>query len=567
MHRETSMERPSWLKMLSRRKNPGRVVNFCFIIVLFFSTLLTWREIVVLEDAYISSQRNNLENVAHEMDAQLQFNVDRLLFFRNGVQSAISTPLAFEVLDNARGEFEQKRHAPEWNIALDKRRTLPVYGVSDDFVNKTSILTRDNSLLENEITATLELGYLLRLSHNTQRLAERMLYVSRGGFFLSSDPDPNPKTIISTYYGLATSPWFAMQSQRNNPARGIRWNTIQASESIATEAQLVTASVPIDVNQYWFGVLAMDFSVSEMKAFLMSAVEGEKEGEYQLYDSRMNLIATSAGANDYPMRLTVREEAQLANDFGLDNRGGLRLVTSYISWEKLRNFDGVLLRIHHLHEGIRGDFGTITIALALVWMLFTAMLLIAWWVIRRMVANMAGLQESLQWRAWYDALTRLYNRGALFERAFDAVEECKLKQQPISVIQIDLDHFKRINDQHGHQAGDRVLSHAASLISSKIRDTDIAGRVGGEEFCVVLPGASRETALEIAERIRSRINVREILVGKGTTMRISASLGVSSSDENGQYDFELLQSVADSRLYQAKQGGRNRVCATDEDLL
>ncbi|WP_072171047.1 cellulose biosynthesis regulator diguanylate cyclase DgcQ [Trabulsiella odontotermitis] len=567
MQGETSEEKPSWLKMLSRRKNPGRVVNFCFVIVLFFSTLLTWREIVVLEDAYISSQRNNLENVAHEMDAQLQFNVDRLLFFRNGVQSAISTPLAFDVLNNARGEFEQKRQAPDWSITIDKRRTLPVFGVSDDFVNKTSILNRDNALLENEITATLELGYLLRLSHNSQRLAERMLYVSRGGFFLSSDPSQNAQAIISTYYGLVTSPWFAMQSQRNNPARGIRWNTIQASDSVATEAQLVTASVPIDVDHYWFGVLAMDFSVSEMKAFLMSAVEGEKEGEYQLYDSRMNLIATSAGTNDYPTRLTVREEAQLSHEFSFDNRGGVRLVTSYISWEKLRNFDGVLLRIHHLHEGVRGDFGSITIALALVWMLFTIMQLIAWWVIRRMVANMAGLQESLQWRAWYDALTRLYNRGALFERALDAVQDCKLKQLPISVIQIDLDHFKRINDQYGHQAGDRVLSHAASLISSKIRDTDIAGRVGGEEFCVVLPGASREMALEIAERIRSRINMREILVGKGTTMRISASLGVSSSEENGQYDFELLQSVADSRLYLAKQGGRNRVCASDVDTL
>ncbi|KNC94783.1 cellulose biosynthesis regulator diguanylate cyclase DgcQ [Trabulsiella odontotermitis] len=561
------MDRPSWLKRLSRRKNPGRVVNLCFIIVLFFSTLLTWREIVVLEDAYISSQRNNLENVAHEMDARLQFNVDRLLFFRNGVQSAISTPLAFEVLDNARGEFEQKRQAPAWNIALDKRRTLPVYGVSDDFVNKTSILTRENTLLENEITATLELGYLLRLSHSTQRLAERMLYVSRGGFFLSSDPKQNPQTIITTYYGLVTSPWFAMQSQRNNPGRGIRWNTLQEADSAATEAQKVTASVPIDVDQYWFGVLAMDFSVSEMKNFLLSAVEGEREGEYQLYDSRMHLIATSAGADDYPLRLTVREEAQLANDFGYDNRGGIRLVTSYISWEKLRNFDGVLLRIHRLHEGVRGDFGTITIALALVWMLFTAMLLFSWWVIRRMVANMAGLQESLQWRAWYDALTRLYNRGALFERALDAVQECKQKQLPISVIQIDLDHFKRINDEYGHQAGDRVLSHAASLISSKIRDTDIAGRVGGEEFCVVLPGASRETALEIAERIRNRINMREILVGKGATMRISASLGVSSSDENGHYDFELLQSVADRRLYQAKQEGRNRVCASDTSTL
>lgn len=81
-----------WWAKLTRRIRPDRVVNICFLVVLFFSTLLTWRETIVLEDAYISSQRNNLKNVTNDMDAQLQFNTDRLMFFRNGMQSALQIP-------------------------------------------------------------------------------------------------------------------------------------------------------------------------------------------------------------------------------------------------------------------------------------------------------------------------------------------------------------------------------------------------------------------------------------------------------------------------------------------
>ncbi len=93
-----------------------------------------------------------------------------------------------------------------------------------------------------------------------------------------------------------------------------------------------------------------------------------------------------------------------------------------------------------------------------------------------------------------------------------------------SVIQVDLDHFKAINDRFGHQAGDRVLSHAAGLISSSLRAQDIAGRVGGEEFCVILPGANLTQAAEVAERIRLKLN-EKMLIAKSTTIRISASLG------------------------------------------
>lgn len=261
--------------------------------------------------------------------------------------------------------------------------------------------------------------------------------------------------------------------------------------------------------------------------------------------------------------MSAREQAMLSYAFLHQNQGGIRLLTRYISWQKLNNFDGVLLRIHTLQEGVRGAFGTITIALTLMWLLFTLMLIISWLVILRMVRNMSVLQKSLEWQAWHDALTRLLNRGALFERAIATTRMCERTGRPISVIQLDLDYFKKVNGQHGHQAGDRVLSLVASTIASNIREGDLAGRVGGEEFCVVMPDTTLQVATAIAERIRIRIYSREILLCNDTSLRISASLGVSSSDDCAGFNFENLQSTADHRLYLAKQNGRNQVCFND----
>lgn len=554
-----------WWARVTRRIRPERVVNICFLIVLLFSTILTWRETIVLEEAYISSQRNNLKNVANDMDAQLQFNTDRLLFFRNGMQSALQMPLAFEVLRTAEKEFEYKRGQPDWRISLNNNRTLALNGVSDAFVSHTNLLSRDNALLGNEFMAAIELGYLLRLSSLTHQSVSRfeshMLYVSRAGFYLSSEEDKGGN-ITEDYYALATSPWFTRQSQRENPHRGVRWST-SFSHDKTPVAQKVTAAVPLDYQHYWFGVLAIQLSVNEMTQFLMQSVEDEEEGEYQLYDRRMNLIASSGQEKSRQTQLSQEVQAQLAHGYELANEGSVRQLSRYISWEKLRNFDGVLLRIHSLDEGIRGDFGSISIALTLLWLLFTSMLLISWLVIRRMVRNMSTLQDSLEWRAWHDMLTRLYNRGTLFERAAKALAYCQQVGQPLTVIQLDLDHFKSVNDKYGHQAGDRVLVHIGRVIRNKIRKHDLAGRVGGEEFCIVLPETSLEHARTIAERIRESINSREILVGKNQTLRVSASLGICSSEEMTRYDFQHLQSVADSRLYKAKEAGRNRVCAED----
>lgn len=555
------MDKPLWVRKLRRVSGPGHVVNYCFVAVLFFSTLLIWREVAVLEEAYVTNQRNNLENVAHEMDSLLLFNIDRMVFFRNGMQSALETPLDFEILRNAEQEYMSKRHDPIWSVALHNRRTLPVYGVSDAFVDSQSMLSRHDARTGNELMAALELGYLLRLVDENRGFNEGMLYISRSGFFTGTTLPKNAVQAQARYTHAIAAPWFTRQSQRNNPGRGVLWQTVFDGHE-QNDDPVVTASVPLDFRHDWLGVLSMDFSVREMKAFLVSAIKGGQEGEYQLYDSRFNLIASSASGNVLTL-LSAREQAMLSYAFSHQNQGSIRLLTRYISWQKLNNFDGVLLRTHTLQEGVRGAFGSITIALTLMWLFFTLMLIISWQVILRMVRNMSVMQKSLEWQAWHDALTRLLNRGALFDRAIAITRVCERTARPVSVIQLDLDYFKKVNDQHGHQAGDRVLSLVASTIASNIREGDLAGRVGGEEFCIVMPDTTLQMATAIAERIRIRIYNREILLCNDTSLRISASLGVSSSDDSAGFNFESLQSTADRRLYLAKQNGRNRVCFND----
>lgn len=552
------------LNIFHRYFVPGRVVNLCFVIVLVSSTLLTWREVVVLEDAYVTSQRNTLEKATSTLDRQMQMGVNLLLFFRNAMQAAMQTPLASDVLRNIQPEFARFRTQPYWQIDVDNRRTLAINGISDAAVAQNPLLNRNHAGVNDEMTAALELGYIMRLAAVAPALPQRAWYVSRAGFFLATDAQKNTAGIPSRYNSLLETRWFTGQSARDNPARNVRWYTSPLTQAGESD-QFVSASIPLDYAHYWYGVLAIEFSIASMKQRLKEALKEEDKGEYQLYDDRLNMIASSTLATLTPSYFDESDRWKLAQAMAQNTAGSIRLGSRFVSWQSLRHFDGTLVRVHTLREGLRGDFGTISIVLAMLWLLFTTMLLISWGVIRRMVSNMFRLQNTLQWQAWHDPLTRLCNRGALFDQAEQLSEACERAQLPFSVIQIDLDHFKNVNDRYGHQAGDLVLSQSARLISNSLRVNDVAGRVGGEEFCVLLPGSTLKQAGRMAERIRARIARKEILVHSNQTVHISASLGVSSTTEERNYTFEHLQSVADRRLYLAKRAGRNCVCDAEED--
>lgn len=545
----------------TRFRHPGRVVNLCFAIVLLCSTLLTWREVVVLENAYLAGQRNSLDTIATALDRHLQYGVDRLLFYRSAMEEALDAPV-IKPSQQALADFFAQRDSEGWLLNVNDKRGVPLRGVSDDYVEQTPYLNREEERLNRELTAASEFSYLMNSASADPALQRNMFYTSRAGFYLSpAAQEQEEARIRAHYHRLVNHPYFSAHSKRSNPARGVRWTHSQSP--VYQDDRSLTASVPLDHEQRWYGVLALDFRVDAVTQFLLESLEEDHEADIVLYDSHFQVIAATQSTTHRGSLLTAEQKATLAQMMKKGTEGDYRLGARFISWARLSYFDGVLVRVDTLAQSASGEFGKITLVLALLWLLFTSMLILSWVVIRRMVRDMYQMQHHLQWRAWYDTLTRLYNRGAFFDRAKNAAARCREQNQPCAVIQLDLDHFKSINDRFGHQAGDRVLSHAAGLVSQTLRAEDIAGRVGGEEFCILLPGATRDEAERVAERIRTRLNAREILITQNTTLRISGSLGVSGAQEEGTYDFEQLQLVADRRLYLAKQSGRNGVRARD----
>lgn len=174
------------------------------------------------------------------------------------------------------------------------------------------------------------------------------------------------------------------------------------------------------------------------------------------------------------------------------------------------------------------------------------------------ISERRKLEEELVRQARTDMLTGLPNRRHFLELAQQELVRAKRYGNLFSILMIDLDEFKSVNDEHGHQTGDRVLVKFAEICRNTIRSFDIAGRMGGEEFAVLLPETEMDRAFEAAERLRQRIFDAEMAAESGKVFRFSVSIGVATlSPESDNID-SLLGS-ADRALYAAKRSGRNRV--------
>lgn len=176
-----------------------------------------------------------------------------------------------------------------------------------------------------------------------------------------------------------------------------------------------------------------------------------------------------------------------------------------------------------------------------------------------LAAKIAGdAQEALKEQALKDGLTGLWNRRAIFAMLEREVCRAQRDRFPITLLMIDLDHFKNINDTHGHLTGDEVLREAAGRLVEAMRPYDFAGRYGGEEFLVVLPSCSSHNAVQRAEDFRRAIAERPVPTGRGP-IAVTCSLGVAAYD--GAMPPEDLIHCADQALYRAKRQGRNCVSA------
>lgn len=173
------------------------------------------------------------------------------------------------------------------------------------------------------------------------------------------------------------------------------------------------------------------------------------------------------------------------------------------------------------------------------------------------ITDKIKLLNQLKENADKDQLTGIYNRYCLIEFGIREIEFAKSSKHPLSIIMIDIDYFKNINDTYGHLIGDKALKFCVSNISRELRGNDIFGRYGGEEFILILPNTNIENAVNLAERLRNSF-INSNMSVFSNKVRFTASFGVAQYNENETFD-DIINK-ADKALYKAKQTGRNRVC-------
>lgn len=169
--------------------------------------------------------------------------------------------------------------------------------------------------------------------------------------------------------------------------------------------------------------------------------------------------------------------------------------------------------------------------------------------------------DELHLKSVTDGLTGAYSHAYLQEVLGLELERAQAERRPLSILMMDLDDFKKLNDGHGHLFGDRVLKELTETASMNIRHEDVLGRYGGEEFLVIMPGADAETASAVAERVRRSFERAGILPmrGEGGAVTTTVSIGAATYPGSGDIDPRALISKADTNLYAAKRAGKNKV--------
>lgn len=181
----------------------------------------------------------------------------------------------------------------------------------------------------------------------------------------------------------------------------------------------------------------------------------------------------------------------------------------------------------------------------------------------RTIRELEESRHRLAEQAMTDPLTKLRNRRAFFENGAANLSRARRHNGDLSVMLLDIDFFKKINDTHGHQSGDEALVAVAAILNALARTEDTVARMGGEEFAMLLPDTNLLGTAVLAERVRVAIEKERFILG-GKIVHITVSIGIAARSVDPVDSVDQLLGIADKRLYLAKQSGRNRICVNDE---
>lgn len=248
---------------------------------------------------------------------------------------------------------------------------------------------------------------------------------------------------------------------------------------------------------------------------------------------------------------------------GLCVAAGLILARGGFREYPLRNLFGWTLVVHGIFNAVRSglfvpQLQSLLLSIPLLptnLILYEQIVLTSLLALGTVLLTNEVISRRLRTQAERDALTGLYNRRKFLELLAAAKSLAARSGMPLSLLVVDIDHFKSINDNHGHVAGDQVLAGFSMLIQESLRKEDVMGRLGGEEFAIYLPNTSLDAAVALAERLRSRAESMQVVTDKA---KVSVTISIGLTEMGAKDSIEQAIELADSALYEAKRCGRNR---------
>ena len=346
---------------------------------------------------------------------------------------------------------------------------------------------------------------------------------------------------------MKSLPFYTAAIPQNNPRRQKVWTPVYADEK--GRGLIVSLSNPIYYNDTFLGVVSFDLSPKTLGEMLNCPYDGF------LVENNNAVIAANRKVLSENEVYAINELIQFTNNdiyelTELENGSVKRIGLNYVYQYYFNEAPWKMLLILPISEIMLKSLASTVPFLIIAFLLFLAV---------REIGIRKRAEERLRELAITDELTGLKNRYYLGTVIDGELERADRYQQPLSMMILDIDHFKKINDAWGHPIGDEVLQKTASIVKSLLRRADILIRLGGEEFLVVLPHTDVNGTLEAAEKIRKAIEAADHTVaGKWT-----ASFGIAERKYLESYD-ELYRRV-DEALYLAKEGGRNRVVSYEAE--
>lgn len=338
------------------------------------------------------------------------------------------------------------------------------------------------------------------------------------------------------------------------------WTSVY--EDVAGQGHMATRLAPVTLDGRYVGFVAMDVTVQNALQAVSEAPEPSDETLFLF-----NLETGYAATNPFEPRLTQiqSELPELSNELRThsNDRGYLRIGEAVVFWHRFSNSPLVLVLVEdvaQIRSNMLANLSHSIMSLGLLFLLSAAGVLL---LVYRSVKREHQYLQNMEQMAFHDPLTGLMNRRAIEKRFSDLRAQAIRQNLRMGVLLIDADHFKKVNDQHGHGVGDEVLKAIAAQLKNTLRETDAVGRVGGEEFLVVLMGNPNLFLGIAAERFRQKIE--SLKIQSTTAGDLSATVSIGAHQLNLQNEtLDTALSIADKALYRAKAQGRNRVVLSTE---